>query len=85
MFRGINLHAMNASNGLFSELILLLQSFLIKSATDLRRSEEAVPNEFEVKIRLQPSTSKPDGPEPLLVIDASLNTISSSIASKTMG
>ena len=80
MFIDINLHAMNASNGLFSELILLLQSFLIKSATDLRRSEEAVPNEFEVKIHLQPSASKADRPESPLVIDASLNTISSSIA-----
>ena len=75
---------MKASNDLFSELVFLL-SFLIKSATDLRRSEEAVPNEFEVKIRLQPSASKPDEPEPPLVIDAALKTISSSIASKTMG
>ena len=76
---------MKASNNLFPELILLLQSFLIKSATDLRRSDEAVPNEFEVKIHLQPSASKPDEPEPPLVIDAALNTISSSTASKTMG
>ena len=51
---------MKASNDLFSKLILLLRSFLIKSATDLRRPEEAVQNEFEVKIRLQPSASKPD-------------------------
>ena len=63
---------MKASNDLFSELILLLQSFLIKSATDLRRSEEAVPNEFEVKIRLQPSAYKPDRPEPRLVMDAAI-------------
>ena len=76
---------MKASNDLFSELILLLQSFLIKSAIDLRRSEEAVPNEFEVNIRLQPSASKPDGLEPPLVIDVALKTISSSIASKTIG
>ena len=76
---------MKASKDLFSELILLLPRFLIKSATDLRRSEENVPNEFEVKNCLQPSASKPDGPEPLLVIDAALNSISSSIASKTIG
>ena len=49
---------------------------MIKSATNLRKSEEAVPKECEVKIRLQPSPSKPDGPEPPLVIDAALNTIS---------
>ena len=68
-----------------SELILLLQSFLIKSAIDLERSEEAVPNEFEVNIHLQPSASKPDGHEPPLVIDSARNTLSSSIASKTVG
>ena len=59
-----NLHAMKSSNDFFSKLIILLQSFLIKFAIDLGRSEKAVPNEFEVNIRLQPSASKPDGPEP---------------------
>ena len=76
---------MKASNDIFSKLILVLDSFLIKSAIDLRRSEKAVPNEFEINIRLQPSASKPDGPEPPLVIDSAFNTISSSIALKTMG
>ena len=76
---------MKASNDIFSKLILLMYSFLIRSAIDLRRSEEAVPNEFEINIRLQQSASNPDGPEPPLVIDSDFNTISSSITSKTMG
>ena len=51
---------MKASNDSFSEFIFFIQSFLIKSAIDLQRSEEAVPNEIEVNIRLQPSASKAD-------------------------
>ena len=77
---------MKASNDWFSEFILLLQNFFIKSAIDMRRSQEAVPNEFEFNIRLRPPASKPASrPEPPLVIDAIPKTNSLSITSKAMG
>ena len=65
---------MKASNNLFSGEIFLLQSFLIKSAIHLRRS---VPNVFDAKICLQSSASKPERPQPPLLVDATLNNISS--------
>ena len=53
LFRGINRHAMKASNNLFADFIFLLGRFLIKSAIHFRRSEEVLQNELEVNICIQ--------------------------------
>ena len=66
----IDPHAINDSrNSAF--FIFSKQSFLKNSANVLRKSDNAAPNERDIRIFLQPSTSRPDDPDPYFVsIDA---------------
>ena len=60
---GINLHAMNDSRD-YAFFISSKQSLLTNSGNVLGKSDDAVPNERDVRIFLQPSASRPDGSKP---------------------
>ena len=60
---GINLHAMNDFRD-SAFFISSKHSLLTNSANVLRKSDDAVPNERDVRIFLQPSASRPDGSKP---------------------
>ena len=55
----------NSRDSLF--FISSKQSLLTNSANVLRKSDDAVPNERDVRIFLQPSASRLDGPDPPFV------------------
>ena len=59
----INLHVMNDSRD-SAFFIFSKQNLLTNSANVLRKSDDAVPNERDVRIFLQPSASRPDGSKP---------------------
>ena len=55
------------TRGILHFLSLLSKSLLKNSANVLRKSDNAVPNERDIRIFLQPSTSRPDDPDPHFV------------------
>ena len=61
------------------------QSLLTNSGNVLGKSDDAVPNERDVRIFLQPSASRPDGPDPPFVSIAAFKMRGSSIISYTIG
>ena len=81
---GINLHAMNDSRD-SAFFISSTQSLLANSANILCSSNNAVLNEPDVRIFLQPSASRPDGPDPPFVSIATFKMRDSSISSYTIG
>ena len=61
------------------------QSLLTNSANVLYMSDDAVPNELDVRIFLQPSVSRPDVSDPPFVSIAAFKMRDSSISSYTIG
>ena len=64
LFSGIKRHAVKASNDCLLSLLTSICSahnFLMNFATAFRKLDAQLPNEFETKIRRQPSVSRPDG------------------------
>ena len=61
------------------------QSLLTSSANVLRKLDDAVPNERDVRIFLQPSAQRPGGPDPHFVGIAALKMRDSSISSYNNG
>ena len=61
------------------------QSLLTKSTNVLRKSDDAAPNEHDIRIFLQPSASRPDGPNPCFVSIAAFRMRDLSISSYTIG
>ena len=69
LFSGIKQHAVKASTDCSLSLLTSICSalnFLMNFATSFCKSDTQLPNEFETKIRRQPSASRPDGSEPPL-------------------
>ena len=71
----MNLHAMNDSRD---------YAFLL-SRVFLHKPDDAIPNERDNRIFLQPSVSRPDGQDPPFVSIASFKMEDSSISSYTVG
>ena len=71
--------------GILHFVISSKPSLLTNSANVLRNLDDAVPNKRDVKVFLQPSASRPDGPDPPLVSIAAFKMRDSSIPSYTIG
>ena len=77
------MHAMNDSRD-SAFFISSKQSLLTNSANVLRKSDDTVSNERDVRIFLQPSASRPDGQDPPFVSIAAFKMRDSSISSCTL-
>ena len=86
LFRWIKRHAVKASNVCSLSLLTSICSahnFLMNFATAFHKLDAQLPNEFETKMRRQPSASRPDVPEPPFVFIAAFITSASSMSSYT--
>ena len=73
------------TTGILHFFIFSKQSLLINSANVLRNSDDAVPNERDVRIFLQLSALRLDGADPPFVSIAAFKMRDSSISSYTIG
>ena len=62
----------------------LLSSLLTNNPNVLRKWDDAVPNERDIRIFLQPSASRPDGPDPPFISIAAFKMRDSFISSYTI-